>query len=50
VAGLVEGFITPAGYGVVTNTVIGVLLGALYWGLVLWRGGKGVTTALVASA
>ena len=38
VAGLVEGFITPAGYGLVANTVIGVVLGTLFWGLVLWRG------------
>ena len=38
VAGLVEGFITPAGYGLVANTVIGVSLGAVFWGLVLWRG------------
>jgi len=40
VAGLTEGFITPAGYGLVTNTIIGVSLGALFWGLVIWRGGK----------
>lgn len=38
VAGLVEGFITPAGHGLVTNTVIGVSLGAIFWGLVIWRG------------
>lgn len=40
VAGLVEGFITPAGYGLVANTIIGVTLGAVFWGLVLWRGGQ----------
>ena len=40
VAGLVEGFITPAGYGLVANTIIGVSLGAVFWGLVLWRGGS----------
>jgi uncharacterized membrane protein SpoIIM required for sporulation len=40
VAGLVEGFITPAGYGLVTNVVIGVVLGTLYWGLVVLRGGR----------
>jgi len=38
VAGLTEGFITPAGFGLATNTVIGVTLGSLYWGLVVWRG------------
>ena len=37
-AGLVEGFITPSGLGVVTVTVVGFGLGAVYWGLVLWRG------------
>src|SRR5438105_5247565 len=41
VAGLVEGFITPAGLGLVTNAVIGVPLGLLFWGLVLWRGAPG---------
>ncbi len=38
VAGLVEGFVTPAGLGLPTVLVIGFGLGALYWGLVLWRG------------
>jgi hypothetical protein len=38
VAGLVEGFVTPAGVGFGAVLVIGIGLGALFWGLVLWRG------------
>jgi uncharacterized membrane protein SpoIIM required for sporulation len=38
VAGLVEGFVTPAGLGLVVNTMVGVSLGAAYWLLVLFRG------------
>ncbi|MCU1429626.1 MAG: stage sporulation protein, partial [Actinomycetia bacterium] len=38
VAGLVEGFVTPAGLGSVPVFVIGFGLGAIYWGLVWWRG------------
>ena len=37
-AGLVEGFLTPSGTGLVTVTAVGLSLGAIYWGLVLWRG------------
>ena len=37
-AGLVEGFITPVGIGVVPALVLGFGLGAIYWGLVIWRG------------
>ena len=37
-AGLVEGFVTPGGYGFAFNATVGVLLGALYWGLALTRG------------
>jgi len=37
-AGLVEGFVTPAGLGLGPVVGIGLGLGALYWGLVLWRG------------
>ncbi|MDQ1372850.1 MAG: hypothetical protein QOJ09_188, partial [Actinomycetota bacterium] len=39
VAGLVEGFVTPAGLGLAANAVIGVTLGAVYWALVTVRGG-----------
>jgi uncharacterized membrane protein SpoIIM required for sporulation len=38
IAGLVEGFITPAGLGLETVVGLGVSLGLIYWGLVLWRG------------
>lgn len=38
VAGLVEGFVTPTGLGPGPAVVFGVTLGALYWGLVVWRG------------
>lgn len=36
--GIVEGFVTPAGLGLPAAIVIGVGLGALYWGLLWWRG------------
>ena len=38
VAGLVEGFLTPAGKGLAVVLVVGFGLGALFWGLILWRG------------
>ncbi len=38
VAGLIEGFYTPAGFGVGPAIAVGVTFGALYWGLVWWRG------------
>jgi uncharacterized membrane protein SpoIIM required for sporulation len=38
VAGLVEGFLTPAGKGLTTVLIVGFGLGALFWGLVIWRG------------
>ncbi len=38
VAGLVEGFLTPAGKGLTVVLIVGFGLGALYWGLVIWRG------------
>jgi uncharacterized membrane protein SpoIIM required for sporulation len=37
-AGLIEGFVTRAGYGLVTGVVVGVGVGATYWTLVLVRG------------
>ena len=40
-AGLVEGFLTPAGVGLVPAVFVGVGLGAVYWGLV-WRRGRPV--------
>jgi uncharacterized membrane protein SpoIIM required for sporulation len=38
VAGLVEGFLTPAGKGLTVVLAVGFGLGILYWGLVIWRG------------
>ena len=38
VAGLVEGFLTPAGTGLTVVLLVGFGLGILYWGLVIWRG------------
>ena len=38
VAGLVEGFVTPTGLGPGPAVAFGGALGALYWGLVIWRG------------
>jgi uncharacterized membrane protein SpoIIM required for sporulation len=38
VAGLVEGFVTPSGFGLGAALVVGLALGALYWTLVLVRG------------
>jgi len=37
-AGLVEGFLTPAGKGLTVVLSVGFALGAVFWGLVLWRG------------
>jgi uncharacterized membrane protein SpoIIM required for sporulation len=45
VAGLVEGFVTPAGLGLVPVLVVGFALGAVYWGLVIWRGRAPTVTA-----
>lgn len=38
-AGLVEGFVTGSAPSLGAAIVIGVALGALFWGVVLWRGG-----------
>jgi uncharacterized membrane protein SpoIIM required for sporulation len=38
VAGLVEGFLTPSGTGLPIVLAVGFSLGAIYWGLMLWRG------------
>lgn len=37
-AGIVEGFVTRAGFGLVPGIVLGVGVGAIYWSLVLVRG------------
>ncbi len=48
VAGLVEGFLTPAGKGLTVVLIVGLGLGALYWGLVLWLGAPDRATATAA--
>jgi uncharacterized membrane protein SpoIIM required for sporulation len=45
VAGLVEGFLTPSGTGLPIVTAVGLSLGAIFWGLVLWRGAPPPATA-----
>lgn len=37
-AGIIEGFVTRAGFGLVPGIVLGVSVGALYWTLVIVRG------------
>jgi len=49
VAGLVEGFITPAALGFGVVLPVGLGLGATYWGLVIWRGRRPVIPALAPS-
>ena len=49
VAGLVEGFLTPAGAGLPIVLAVGFALGAVYWGLVLWRGGPPEVTVVPAT-
>jgi uncharacterized membrane protein SpoIIM required for sporulation len=38
VAGLVEGYVSPAGWGGAGPFAVGLGLGVVYWGLVVWRG------------
>ena len=48
VAGIIEGFVTRAGFGLVPGIVLGVGVGALYWTLVVVRGRprpRGLTAA-----
>ena len=42
-AGLVEGLFTPAGFGVGASVAMGTGLFAVYWGLIVLRGGAGST-------
>ena len=46
-AGLVEGFVTPAGFGPIANGLVGFGLGGLYWFLV-WRLGRPPAAAAAA--
>jgi uncharacterized membrane protein SpoIIM required for sporulation len=50
VAGLVEGFLTPAGAGLDAVLAVGLSLGAVYWGLVLWRGTPDADSAELTAA
>jgi uncharacterized membrane protein SpoIIM required for sporulation len=45
VAGLVEGFVSPAGWSGAGPYVVGLGLGFLYWSLVALRGGRGTSPA-----
>lgn len=47
VAGIAEGFVSPAGFGGAGVTVVGIGLGVVYWGLVLGLGRRERSTALV---
>lgn len=48
-AGVVEGFVTPAGIGLGPALAVGFGLGALYWGLV-WRRGRPITSPAAVGA
>jgi uncharacterized membrane protein SpoIIM required for sporulation len=48
-AGLIEGFVTRAGFGLVPGIVLGVAVGAVYWTLVLVRGRPRTMPALTAA-
>lgn len=43
--GIVEGFVTPRGLSLTAALVVGFGLGAVFWGLVWWRGVRGVRSA-----
>ena len=37
-AGIIEGFVTRAGFGLVPGLILGVGVGVIYWSLVIVRG------------
>ncbi|MBA2609577.1 MAG: stage II sporulation protein M [Actinobacteria bacterium] len=51
VAGVIEAFVTPGGYGLLVNSVVGLAVGGFYWALVVVRGrpSRAVTAALEPS-
>ena len=49
-AGLVEGFVTPAGFGLAIDLSVGLGLGAVYWTLVVTRGRPEITPAPAPSS
>ena len=48
VAGLIEGFITPAGFGLLPMLLVGFFFGGLFWTLAIWRG-RPVDAAVAAA-
>ncbi|MDP9403935.1 MAG: stage II sporulation protein M [Actinomycetota bacterium] len=48
VAGVVEGFVTPAGLGVGPAVALGVALAGVFWALVWWRGRPAAAAAPAA--
>jgi uncharacterized membrane protein SpoIIM required for sporulation len=48
VAGTLEAFVTPAGFGLAVNAIVGLLVGGLFWTLVV-VGGRPATAALEIS-
>lgn len=44
-AGLIEGFVTRAGFGLGPGLALGLAVGGAYWGLVFWRGRPGYSRA-----
>ncbi len=50
IAGLIEGFLTPAGIGPTVAGIVGVAAGSLYWFLVWWRGRGAAAAELDAEA
>lgn len=46
-AGIIEGFVTRAGFGLVPGVVLGVAVGAVYWTLVVVRGRPAPSVAAV---
>jgi hypothetical protein len=45
VAGLVEGFVTPSGFGLVVVAAVGFTLAAVYWSLVLFAARRAPATS-----
>ncbi len=39
VAGIIEGFVSRGGLAAGPVVAVGLAVGCLYWGLVIWRGG-----------
>lgn len=46
--GVVEGFVSPAGWSALAVTLLGVGIGGGYWALVRWRGAPGAPSAAAA--